>query len=115
MAESKDSKLFYSIGEVTERYKVQPSTLHFWEKQFPELQPKRNKKGNRFYTEQDILLLDTIYYLTKEKGYTLKGARERLKADRKKLERSATIRSTLLRMREFLVEIKKELDKKNPT
>jgi DNA-binding transcriptional MerR regulator len=113
MPENKDSKLFYSIGELTERYKVQPSTLHFWEKQFPELQPKRNKKGNRFYTEQDILLLDTIYYLTKDKGYTIKGARERLKTDRKKLERNATIRSTLVQMRDFLKELQKELDTKN--
>lgn len=111
MPENKDSKLFYSMGEVTDRYQIRPSTLHFWEKQFPELQPKRNKKGNRFYTEQDILLLDMIYYLTKEKGYTLKGARDRIKADRKKIENQATLHTTLIKLKEFLTLIKTNLDK----
>mgnify|MGYP000934563821 FL=1 len=109
MAENENSKLFYSIGEITERYKIRPSALHFWEKQFPELKPRRNKKGNRFYTEEDIVLLDMIYYLTKIKGYTLKGARERIKADRKNIERNAAVSATLLHVKEFLVGLKNEL------
>lgn len=109
MADTNDSKLFYSIGEITERYKIRPSALHFWEKQFPELKPRRNKKGNRFYTDEDILLLDMIYYLTKIKGYTLKGARERIKSDRKSIERNATIQTTLTRVKEFLVGLKSEM------
>ncbi|MPM05151.1 hypothetical protein SDC9_51438 [bioreactor metagenome] len=106
MPENSDSKLYYSIGEITERYKIRPSALHFWEKQFPELNPKRNKKGNRFYTEEDIVLLDMIYYLTKVKGYTLKGAKERIKADRKNIERNAAISATLNHLRDFLTELK---------
>jgi len=106
MAENENSKLYYSIGEITERYKIRPSALHFWEKQFPELKPRRNKKGNRFYTEEDIALLDMIYYLTKVKGYTLKGARERIKADRRNIERNAAVSATLLRVKEFLSELK---------
>ena len=106
MAENENNKLYYSIGEITGRYKIRPSALHFWEKQFPELKPRRNKKGNRFYTEEDIRLLDMIYYLTKVKGYTLKGARERIKADRKNIERNAAVSATLLRVKEFLSELK---------
>lgn len=106
MPENSDSKLYYSIGEITERYSIRPSALHFWEKQFPELKPRRNKKGNRFYTEEDIILLDMIYYLTKVKGYTLKGARERIKADRKTIERNAAISATLNHLRDFLTELK---------
>ncbi len=106
MSLNKDEKLYYSIGEITERYSIRPSALHFWEKQFPELKPRRNKKGNRFYTEEDLVLLDMIYYLTKVKGYTLKGARDHIKADRKNVERNAAISSTLQRLKSFLVELK---------
>ncbi len=106
MTLTKDQKLFYSIGEVTERYGIKPSTLHFWEKQFSELKPRRNKKGNRFYTEDDIVLLDMIYYLTKVKGYTLKGAHERIKSDRKNIERHAAISATLKKLKHFLEELR---------
>lgn len=112
MTLTKDQKLFYSIGEVTERYGIKPSTLHFWEKQFSELKPRRNKKGNRFYTEDDIVLLDMIYFLTKEKGFTLKGAREKIKADHKKTMQQAQLYQTLQKAREFLVSLRNELEKK---
>lgn len=103
-------KLFYPIGEVVKRYNVAISTLHYWEKEFNELKPQRNKKGNRLYTEKDILLLDSIYFLIKEKGYTIKGAREKLRIDRKKLEKNMVIRSKLLNIRKLLMDIKKSLD-----
>jgi len=109
MSEPKDSKLFYSISELTERYSIKPSTLHFWEKQFTELKPKRNKKGNRFYSEGDIVLLDMIYYLTKVKGYTIKGAQDRIKTDRKNIERNAAIQTTLTRLKNFLVGLRDQM------
>jgi DNA-binding transcriptional MerR regulator len=111
MDENKVSKLYYSIGEITRRYDIRPSTLHFWEKQFPELKPKRNKKGNRFYTEDDLRLLEMIYYLTKIKGYTLKGAREKIKSDRKAIERNAVIASTLINIKSFLSELNDSFSK----
>lgn len=110
MAAPKYDKLFYSIGEVVKRYNIPVSTLHYWEKEFSELKPHRNKKGNRMYTEDDILLLDTIYFLVKEKGYTIKGAKDRLKADRVSQEKNARIRNSLLNMRALMLEMKESLD-----
>jgi DNA-binding transcriptional MerR regulator len=110
MAAPKYDKLFYSIGEVVKRYNIPVSTLHYWEKEFSELKPHRNKKGNRMYTEDDILLLDTIYFLVKEKGYTIKGAKERLKTDRITQEKNAKIRNSLLNIRALMLEMKESLD-----
>ena len=110
VADQQYDKLFYSIGEVVKRYNIPVSTLHYWEKEFTELKPHRNKKGNRLYTEDDILLLDTIYFLVKEKGYTIKGAKERLKADRVTQEKNARIRNSLLNIRALMMEMKESLD-----
>ena len=98
------------MSEVVKRYNVPVSTLHYWEKEFTELKPHRNKKGNRMYTEDDILLLDTIYFLVKEKGYTIKGAKERLKADRVTQEKNARIRNSLLNIRALMLEMKESLE-----
>ncbi|PLW95355.1 MAG: MerR family transcriptional regulator [Marinilabiliales bacterium] len=110
MSAPKYEKLFYSMSEVVKRYDLPVSTLHYWEKEFTELKPKRNKKGNRMYTEDDILLLDTIYFLVKEKGYTIKGAKERLKADRITQEKNARIRNSLLNIRALMLEMKESLE-----
>ena len=72
-------KLYYSIGEVAHFFDVNTSLIRFWEKEFPSVKPKKNKKGNRLFTPKDILKLDKIYTLVKEKGYTLEGANKALK------------------------------------
>ncbi len=72
-------KLYYSIGEVASIFNVNTSLIRFWEKEFPGIKPKKNKKGNRLFTPKDIQLLDKIYVLVKEKGYTLEGAKKALK------------------------------------
>ncbi len=72
-------KLYYSIGEVAEAMEVSPSLLRFWEKEFEVVKPKRNKRGNRFYTPADIESLKLIHQLLRERGFTLAGARQRLK------------------------------------
>ena len=72
-------KLYYSIGEVATFFDVNTSLIRFWEKEFPSVKPKKNKKGNRLFTPKDILKLDKIYTLVKEKGYTLDGANKALK------------------------------------
>jgi DNA-binding transcriptional MerR regulator len=110
-------KIFYTIKEVSERYQIKPSTLHYWEEVFPMLKPKRNKKGNRLYTEQDILLLDMIYFLVKIKGYTLKGAKEKLMSEREKIEQKAFLFQTLFRTKIFLQNLLKSMEnfkKENP-
>jgi DNA-binding transcriptional MerR regulator len=74
-------KLFYSIGEVAAMFDVNESLLRFWEKEFDTIKPKKNTKGTRSYTKEDIQDIRQIYYLVKEKGMTLTGARKRIKED----------------------------------
>lgn len=99
-------KLYYPIGEVAEMFGVNTSLIRFWEKEFEILQPKKNKKGNRLFTSDDIKNLRLIFHLVKEKGYTLEGAKKILEGNRKELENKVEIRQTLLRMKTFLEELK---------
>ena len=69
-------KLYYSIGEVAKAFDVNASLIRFWEKEFEIIQPKKNKKGNRLFTKNDIDCFKNIYYLVKIKGYTLEGAKQ---------------------------------------
>ena len=71
-------KLFYSISEVAEMFSVNQSNLRFWEKEFKQLKPKRNTKGTRFYSPEDILIIKQIIYLVNEQKLTLDGAKRRL-------------------------------------
>lgn len=73
------TKLYYSIGEVADMFKVNASLIRFWEKEFNEIKPKKNKKGNRLFTKKDIENLQKIYQLVKVEGYTLEGAKIQLK------------------------------------
>lgn len=72
------NKLYYTITEVATMLKVNPSLLRFWEKEFDMIRPKKNKKGTRYYTKEDIELINKIYELVKDKGYTLEGAKKML-------------------------------------
>jgi DNA-binding transcriptional MerR regulator len=81
------SKLYYSIGEVANMFDVNTSLIRFWEKEFPTIQPKKNKKGNRLFTPKEIEKINRIYALVKEEGYTLDGAK---KAMRSKGEETST-------------------------
>lgn len=74
-------KLYYSIGEVANAFGVNTSLIRFWEKEFDIIRPKKNKKGNRYFTKEDIKHLKTIYHLVKERGYTLEGANIALKEE----------------------------------
>lgn len=71
-------KLFYSISEVADMFNVNQSNLRFWEKEFKQLKPKRNDKGTRFYSPEDILIIKQIIYLVSEQKLTLDGARRKL-------------------------------------
>ena len=73
------SKLYYSIGEVADMFDVNASLIRFWETEFKAIKPKKNKKGNRLFTQKDIDSIKEIYHLVKEKGYTLEGAKIALK------------------------------------
>lgn len=104
--EQEIEKLYYTIGEVADLFGVNTSLIRFWEKEFEVLQPKKNKKGNRLFTREDMQNLRLIYHLVKERGYTLEGARKKLKDNRNNLEKQVEIRDSLLRLRGFLESIK---------
>lgn len=103
-------KSYYSIGEVAELLGVSQSLIRFWETEFEQLQPKKNRKGNRMYTPANIEQLRTIYHLVKERGYTLKGAREMLKSKAPVVDKQLAVRESLLKIRAFLTELKSDLD-----
>lgn len=103
-------KSYYSIGEVAELLGVSQSLIRFWETEFEQLQPKKNRKGNRMYTPANIEQLRTIYHLVKERGYTLKGARKMLKSKAPVVDKQLAVRESLLKIRSFLTELKADLD-----
>jgi DNA-binding transcriptional MerR regulator len=105
----KIEKVYYTIGEVSELFEVRPSLIRFWEKEFDILKPTKNKKGNRLFTRQDLDNLRIIYHLVKERGYTLQGAREKLKQNKEDVERQVEIIDSLQRIREFLIQIREEI------
>lgn len=102
-------KLYYTIGEVANAFQVNTSLIRFWEKEFDILKPKKNKKGTRYFTPQDIKNLSIIYHLVKEKGYTLEGAKIAL-YDVEKIDKNITIISRLEFIRKKLTEIKQSLN-----
>jgi DNA-binding transcriptional MerR regulator len=77
-------KRYYAIGEVAKAFNVNASLIRFWEKEFDVLKPKKNAKGNRKFTPQDIKNLELIYHLVKERGFTLEGAKIHLKENKQK-------------------------------
>ena len=77
-------KRYYSIGEVAKAFGVNASLIRFWDSEFDILKPKKNAKGNRMFTPEDIKNLQLIYHLVKERGFTLEGARTHLKEGQKK-------------------------------
>ena len=103
-------KLYYSIGETSEIFGLPASTLRYWEKEFDMIKPRKNKKGDRFFSKNDIALIRTIHYLTRVKGYTLQGAKDALKRNFIEEADNATIISSLMEIKEMLQKIKKELD-----
>lgn len=104
-------RIFYTMGEVAEMFDVNTSLIRHWETQFPMLRPKRNKKGNRLFTPQDVEYLKMIYHLVKECGMTLDGAKKALRkgSSAKGLERDTLLMEHLQRIRAMLVEVREEL------
>ena len=109
-------KLYYSIKEVSEIIGVNESTLRFWEKEFPRLKPRKGSRGIRKYQTEDIELLKQIYFLVKEQGLTLPGARERLKEEkRERTEKNFYLIERLKAVREELADMRDALDKIDPS
>jgi DNA-binding transcriptional MerR regulator len=107
--EKESVKLYYAIGEVSKMLNVNASLIRFWEKEFDIIQPKKNKKGNRLFTQQDVDNLQLIYRLVKERGFTLQGAKEKLKNNKTEAVDQHEMVKSLLRIKEFLLELKSAL------
>lgn len=108
--EKKVEKLYYSIGEVADMFGVNTSLIRYWEKEFDMITPKKNKKGNRYFTKEDIENFHIIYYLVKDLGMTLKGAKKRLKENREGTVYNFTVIQSLKQIRSMLVDIREDLD-----
>lgn len=103
-------KLYYSIGEVAEIFHVNESNLRFWEKEFPKvIKPKKNAKGTRSYTKEDIESIRLVYFLVKEKGMTLEGARKRLNEEKKGMTAQFELAENLKRIKAELLKLQDEL------
>ncbi len=101
-------KRYYSIGELAKAFEVNTSLIRFWEKEFDLLQPKKNAKGNRKFTPEDVKNLSQIYHLVKERGFTLEGAKIHLKQQKGRsedfdlIQKLESIKAQLLRIKEQL-------------
>ncbi len=102
-------KKYFTIGEVAAQFKVATSLIRFWETEFDIIKPKKNRKGNRQFTKEDIENVRLIYHLVKEKGYTLQGAKDTIKLGAKEQQNNLEMIATLKNLRQFLVELKSKL------
>ena len=105
----KSKKLFYKISEVADMFNVNISAVRFWEKEFDILNPKKNKKGNRLFTQKDIKNIRIIYHLLKERGFTLEGAKKKLKDNKSDTINNIEIVTHLRDIKTFLEKLKEEL------
>ncbi|WP_255373456.1 MerR family transcriptional regulator [Chitinophaga sp. CF118] len=102
-------KQYYSISEVATMFKVNTSLIRYWENEFDILQPKKNRKGDRLFRQEDIHHLKLIYHLLRERKYTIEGAKQKLKEDRKLAARNFEMVQALLKVKGFLSELKEQL------
>ncbi|MAN58411.1 MAG: transcriptional regulator [Flavobacteriaceae bacterium] len=102
-------KRYYGIGEVAKAFDVNTSLIRFWEKEFDVLQPKKNAKGNRKFTPDDIKNLEFIYHLVKERGFTLEGAKTHLKENKRETLTNFEIIRKLESVKAELLKIKDQL------
>jgi DNA-binding transcriptional MerR regulator len=102
-------KVYYPIGEVAIMFGVSTSLIRFWETEFDIIKPFRNKKGNRLFTKKDVDNFHIIYHLVKERGFTLQGAKDKLRENKQDTVDTVEIVKSLQQIRSFLVEIKENL------
>jgi DNA-binding transcriptional MerR regulator len=103
-------KMYHSISEVAQILNVNPSLIRFWESEFDILNPNKNKKGDRRFTQKDIEDLKIIYHLVKEQGYTLEGAKEHLKSQLEGTQEKLHIIQSLHALKNILIQFRDSLD-----
>ncbi|MES2811974.1 MAG: MerR family transcriptional regulator [Bacteroidota bacterium] len=104
-----ENKRYYSMGEIATAFDVNQSLIRFWDKEFDILKPKKNAKGNRMFTPEDVKNLQLIYHLVKERGFTLEGAKVHLKEGQQKTLDKFDIIRKLESIKTQLLNIKNEL------
>lgn len=103
-------KIYYTVGEIATLLNENESLIRFWNKEFSDaLKPHRNKRGVRYFTLEEVEIYKRIYYLVREKGYTISGAREALKNSSPEADGNFEVIQTLKTIRAFLVELKDEI------
>jgi DNA-binding transcriptional MerR regulator len=105
------NKLYYSISEVAVWFKVTNSQIRFWENEFDILKPRKNRKGDRLFRVEDIQNLKIIYYLLRNRKFSIEGAKEYLKANKHKTNTQIQVKESLEKIRSFLLEVKANLEK----
>ncbi len=105
----KDLKFYYSIGEVAEMLNVSDTLLRFWEREFPQIKPKKGGRGVRQYTKEDIDTIRVVYNLVKVRGLRIEAARDLLRKNHAGTVQTAEVVDRLRAIREELVKIKREL------
>ncbi len=105
-----NDKRYYTIGEVAEILSVNTSLIRYWERQFRNLQPKKNRKGHRLFTKQDIDQIKYIYFLVKERHYSLNYARKALESSDTSDQEAFRLAEQLRELRKFLLELRNNLD-----
>jgi DNA-binding transcriptional MerR regulator len=108
-AEELIKKLYYPIGEVAVWFNVNTSLIRYWEKEFKQLQPRKTRKGDRLFRAQDIEFLKQIYYLLREKKYSIEGAKNYLKNNKEKADKDISLLNSLKDIKTFLVSLKASL------
>ena len=102
-------KQYYSISEVAKWFRVNTSLLRFWENEFEILKPKKNRKGDRLFRPEDVKNLQLIYHLLRHRKYTIEGAKDYLKTNKKKADMQMQLTNSLQRFKSFLLELKADL------
>lgn len=103
-------KRYYSISEVAERFDVSKSLIRFWEAEFDLLKPHKNSKGERRFTPENIEQFQLIHHLVKERGFTLAGAKQEIKTQKKRLQEKMDIINRLKKTKSFLEQLREEID-----
>ncbi|MFZ4705185.1 MAG: MerR family transcriptional regulator [Bacteroidales bacterium] len=102
-------KVYYPIGEVAAMFGVTNSLIRYWETEFDIIKPFRNKKGNRLFTKKDVDNFHVIFHLVKERGFTLQGAKDKLRENKQDTIDTVELVKSLQQIRSFLIEIKENL------
>ncbi len=109
MQDDEITKLYYSIGEVSEMFDVSKSLIRFWESEFDILKPHKNSKGDRRFTQKNLDQFKIIYHLVKERGFTLDGAKKEIKNNKDSLIKKNQMVKSLTEIKGFLEKLKEEL------